>query len=329
MMQKEKRIEKEKLIEIFTSSRKEILLITLVITLVGLTYALLATKWYEVEIKILPTEANDNLLLREYASIAALAGVNIPMGGASYHYFFPDILTSNYILDKVLQKKFWIETLHDSLILFEFWKTEIDSSEKDWKIKLFEKARKKLRMEIINVEIDELSKMIKLKVTVPKDKGLGPQLANFLVEQLDVYNKTVRKTNAFEQRKFIEEAIISNKKNLLEAENNLMIFETTNKEIVSSEQKINHKRLVTEVEIYRNILIELKKQLELTKIEEIKQIPTLNILEKAQKPYHKKKPKRFIILISSFFLGVVIAFNYAFINHHISNIKKFISIIFK
>lgn len=319
----------DKFLEIIIEQRKKIILITLLITLSGIIYALLATKWYEVEIKILPSESNDNLLLREYASIAALAGVNIPMGGASYHYFYPDIINSNYILDKVLQHKFWIESLKDSLTLFEFWETEIDSSEKDWKIKLYEKARKKLRNKYINVEIDELTEMIKLTVTAPKDKGLAAELANYLIQELDIYNRTVRKTTAVEQRKFIEKAIIANKKNLEKAEHKLMIFETKNKEIISPEQRIIHNRLLTDVEIFRNILIELKKQLELVKIEEVKQIPTLNIIEKAQKPYFKKKPKRLIIVILSFFLGFTIALSYAIIKYNLSNIKRTILLLFK
>jgi len=319
----------EKLLEIFFSQRKKIVLITTIITLLGVVYALLATKWYEVEIKILPSETNDNLVLREYASIAALAGVKIPMGGASYHYFYPDILTSNYIIDKVLEHKFWIESKKDSLTLFEFWGTEIDSSEKDWKIKLYAKARKKIRNKYIKIEIDEMTEMIKLNVMAPKDRGLAAELANYLIEQLDIYNRTVRKTTAVEQRRFIEKAIVANKKKLEKAEKKLMRFESQNKDIISPEQRIEHNRLLTDVEIFRNILIELKKQLELVKIEEIKQMPTLNIIEEAQKPYFKKKPQRLIIVISSFILGISFALGYAIINYNLSSIKKSISVLFK
>ncbi len=309
-MNYEKNQEVERFFKLIREQSNTIIIITIGITILGLIYALLATKWYEVEIKILPTENNDNMTLREYASIAALAGVNIPMGGASYHYFYPDIIKSNYILDKVLKHKFWIESEKDSLTLFEFWGTKIDSSKKYWKVKLFEIARRKLKNSYIKIDIDEMTEMIKLYVNVPKDRALAAQLANFIISQLDIYNRTVRKTKAKEQREFIEKAIITNKKILAKAEYKLMKFETQNKDIISPEQKIIHNRLLTNVEIYRNILIELKKQLELIKIEEIKEIPTLNIIEKAQMPYYKKKPKRLIIILLSFVLGLSVSVIY-------------------
>ncbi|MHA1285169.1 MAG: Wzz/FepE/Etk N-terminal domain-containing protein [Promethearchaeota archaeon] len=301
------------ILKIIWKERKIISIITGCFVLMAIIYAFLATPWYEAKIKILPSENNENILLKQYSSIAAFAGINIPFSGVGYHYFYPEILKSDFILNRVLEKHFWIESRHDSLTLFEFWGVEIDSTKKDWKIELYEKAKNKLRKEYIHVEIDELTEIITLSVTVPEDRGLASELANYLIDLLDIYNKTNRKTNATEQRKFIEKAIKYNKKKLLKAEENLMIFENQNKDIASPEQRIMYERLKTDVEIYRNIVLELRKQLELIKIEEVKQTPTLNIIEKAEKPYFKKKPKLIIIFLVFIILGIISSLIYILI----------------
>ena len=63
-------------------------------------------------------------------------------------------------------------------------------------------------------------------------------------------------------------------------------------------------RLMRNIEIQQNVYIELTKQLELAKIDEIKDAPILNIKENAQSPILKEGPKRantlILILIFSF-----------------------------
>ena len=76
-----------------------------------------------------------------------------------------------------------------------------------------------------------------------------------------------------------------------------------NKELQSPEIELQIERFQTEVDVHRNVYIELKKQLEIAKIEEIKETETLDVLQSAVIPIYKTKPKRRVIVIFSLFLG--------------------------
>lgn len=297
-------------ITLFWKERKKIIYISGSITILTLIYALLATPWYTATVKIIPSEPNDNLLLRQYASIAALAGVNIPMGAASQHYFYPEIIRSNFLLDRILKQKFKTETSSDLMTIFQILDVEIDSTKENWEYKIFERLKKRLRKSIIKIEIDELTEMIVVNVELPNDPTFVAEVANYIIEQLDMYNRFYKKTKAKEQRIYIEKGIEKNLRNLKIAEKKLIDFEIQNKDISSPEKKLQLNGLQMEVDIFYSLVKELKKQLEIIKIEEIKQTPTLNILEKAIRPYDKTKPKRLIILILGMILSVLISLVY-------------------
>ena len=183
-------------------------------------------------------------------------------------------IKSNFILDRVLENKFVTKSFTRPVTLFEFWGIEIDSSEENWKYRLYEESKHTLRQTYISSSIIRDTKLLKLKVTVPKDPILAAELANYIVEQLDYYNKYLRKYKATDQRKFIEKSIEETKEKLQLAQNRLKNFEEQNKGIMSPETKLRLDRLKTEVDVQKNVYIELKRQLEVTKIEEIKETET-------------------------------------------------------
>ena len=60
------------------------------------------------------------------------------------------------------------------------------------------------------------------------------------------------------------------------------------------------------VEILQTVYVELTKQLEIAKIDEIKDAPVLNVKEFAKSPVKKAGPKRTIWLIIILFFSVLI-----------------------
>jgi uncharacterized protein involved in exopolysaccharide biosynthesis len=85
-------------------------------------------------------------------------------------------------------------------------------------------------------------------------------------------------------------------------------------------------RLMRNVEIQQNVYIELTKQLELAKIDEIKDAPILNIKENAQNPILKVGPKKLTILILIFFLSLLVSGIYLFNEDIIKKTYKYIKI---
>jgi uncharacterized protein involved in exopolysaccharide biosynthesis len=195
---------------------------------------------------------------------------------------------------------------------------EIDSTEYNWKNKLYEKAKTILKDNYISSTINNETNILVLTVNVPNDPLLAANMANFIIDQLDIYNKTYRKNKAKEQIDFIETSLDKANSELNNAQENLKLFKENNKIIDSSPAKqLEFEKLKTEAEVQKVIYIELKKQLEIAKIEEIKETETLNILEEASVPFKKTKPNRMQIIFLFFFIGLFISLVYIIFTNYI------------
>ena len=64
-------------------------------------------------------------------------------------------------------------------------------------------------------------------------------------------------------------------------------------------------RLFREVEAKKQLYITLQQQLELARIEEVKQTPILHILDYAVPPSRKSSPNRFLFLAFSTIFGLI------------------------
>jgi uncharacterized protein involved in exopolysaccharide biosynthesis len=70
----------------------------------------------------------------------------------------------------------------------------------------------------------------------------------------------------------------------------------------SPQLTLEQQRLLREVTVKSTIVIELKKQYELAKIDEIKNISVVNILDPARPPVKKERPKRATNTVLAFLL---------------------------
>jgi uncharacterized protein involved in exopolysaccharide biosynthesis len=73
---------------------------------------------------------------------------------------------------------------------------------------------------------------------------------------------------------------------------------------------LEQERLIREVQINSTLYTELKKQFEIVKIEEIKNIPIINIMDAGSAAARKERPKRFMILLLSTLFGFIGSVSY-------------------
>jgi uncharacterized protein involved in exopolysaccharide biosynthesis len=302
-------------------NRRKIYLITGIVTFLGLLYALLASPWYEAKVKILPP-TRDSSKLSLYSGLASMVGINLLGPGYDKQVQYPEIIESNFVLDKLLENKFQTSLYEKPVTLFEFWDTSIDSSDNGWEHELFEKSKKRLRSQYISTTLDKKSSILTLSVSAPEDPTLASEMANFIIKQIDIYNKYYRKNKARDQSKFISKGLTEAKENMEIAAQTLQTFMENNKNVSSPEKKLSLARHETELEVQKTLYIELKKQLEISKIEEIKETETLDILESAQPPVFKVKPKRLLTIIFSMITGLLMSFIYIPLSGSFKNLKK-------
>ena len=116
-----------------------------------------------------------------------------------------------------------------------------------------------------------------------------------------------RKSYASEQRFYIEKRLAQVKDSLSIAENKLKNFREENRLVASPALLLEQGRLLRNVDILQTVYIELNKQLEIAKIDEIKETPVLNVKELAKDPIIKAGPKRAIIFVIIMFTSLLLS----------------------
>ena len=105
------------------------------------------------------------------------------------------------------------------------------------------------------------------------------------------------------------------KQDLTKAENTLKEFRERNRQVLSPQLLLEQERLIRDVQINATIYTELRKQYEIVKIEEVKNIPVINVMDPARAPAKKDKPKLAIIVLSVFFLSLLGAVGHSVVKH--------------
>ncbi|RKY86917.1 hypothetical protein DRQ09_05340 [candidate division KSB1 bacterium] len=263
-------------------------------------YSLLKTPIYTSRTTVLPNKESEQSTLRSLGNIPGLAGTfGIPFIGGSSSELYPDILMSRQILIPVLNKNFTLRKSNETRKLIDILSKP--GKNEDYRLEL---ALRKLR-NMIRVSKNRVTGIITIEVE-SNDKYLSADIANALTEQLDYYNREVRTSKAKENRIFVEERMKEAKDSLTIAENRYKEFREKNVAFdLSPELMVEEERLKRDVEIkqeaYKSLTVEYWAAL----VEEQKDIPVVNVLEKAVPPLLRTKPKRKFIVIISVLIGTL------------------------
>jgi uncharacterized protein involved in exopolysaccharide biosynthesis len=311
--------------------RKKFIIFNTIILILTLAYLLILAKpYYDSSVTILPDyggkEAGSTSSLGQLGGLAALAGGTSVIPAAPTE-IYEDLIKSEAVLGPAIYSKYKTDKFRDSVNLIQYFKIKPDKNlpaslqERGMFIQVY-KALTKGKQLI--TDIDRLSKILTVSVTMPEGQ-LSADVVNNIAESLDKYIRVERISYASKQRDYIEKRLMQVKDSLNKAEDDLMYFNEQNRLITQSPALIMEQgRLTRNLEIMNEVYLELSKQLELVKIDEVKDTPILNIKELAEDPIEKTGPKRSIYLIVIMFLSVLFSgLLFAFSN----NIKKYISIL--
>ena len=264
--------------------------------------------YYQSTVTILPEYGNKNTSLGQITDLAALAGVKVGEGAPTEIYQV--LVTSESVLEPVIYKEYLTDEYKDSVNLIQYFDIKPDNSlpPKLRQRKMFLKAYDKLSKNHLSTDLDRITKVLDIKVTMP-ESDLSALVANNIVESLDNYIRTKRRSYASEQRFYIQKRLAQVKDSLSAAENKLKNFREENRLVASPALMLEQGRLLRNVDILQTVFIELNKQLEIAKIDEIKETPVLNVKELAKDPIIKAGPKRgvtfIVIILTSFLLSAL------------------------
>tara|TARA_A100001035_G_C27654463_1_gene440799 strand:- start:400 stop:885 length:486 start_codon:yes stop_codon:yes gene_type:complete len=135
---------------------------------------------------------------------------------------------------------------------------------------------------------------------------LAADIANFISKYVILYVGNEQKHFATKTKLFLKTMLDSSKIDLKESEIVLTNFKKKNPlSLDTPDLQLKRLRLTRNVEVNQEVYITIRKQYELSKIEESKERLYVNILDNAKPSLYKEYPKRLIIIISFTFLGTL------------------------
>jgi uncharacterized protein involved in exopolysaccharide biosynthesis len=308
------------LISLAWGSRKLIIYVVSLTTILAVVYSLVLPQYFKSTATILPeTEKSKLGGLGSLTELASLAGV--VTGEISLTKLYPTIIESEAVLRNVIYTRYHTNEFKDSVNLIQFW--EIRSKRPE---QAYEACLRALRDQL-DVSLDLKTGVVSLSIET-REPQLSADILNNITSELDKFIRTKRTTNASEQRKWIEERLVEVKRDLEQSESILKVFREANRRVIDSPQLLmEQERLIREVQINSTLYIELKKQYELAKIEEIKNVPIINVMDAARPATRKDRPHRTIIVLTFFSLSLVGSFVYVVaMNRHDEEIRRVLGI---
>ena len=293
------------LFSVLNNSKKRILLVTLILGIFGASFSFMFSKYYSAQVSLYPAKKDYAQGLGQFQSLASNFGMSMPSGDQDFN--IPDVAKSNLIANKVL-KELWLSQFGAKMTLIQLW--ELDQPPwyltfKENKIDsgfVVEKAIKKL-LNHVSVTADRLTGLIKISV-IREDPMIAAQVANYIGEQVQLYIQNGNSAQAAKEKMFISDRLIIVKNELESIEMDLKDFKERNRGYDDSpELFMVFSRLFREVEAKKQVYLTLQQQLELSRIEEVKQTPILHILDHAVPPARKSSPNRVLFLALSAVFG--------------------------
>jgi uncharacterized protein involved in exopolysaccharide biosynthesis len=301
--------------------RTKILFFSIAVGLVALAINFLLPVYYKSAASLLPETKKDKLsVLGQFADIAQLAGVG--GAGSEIARLYPTIIMSETILRNVILSKYRTVKFRDSVNLIEYYGYSEETPE--------ENVAKMLRKmnTLLTATLASKTSVVDLSVEMPEPQ-LAADVLNTIVYELDQFMRSKRTTSASEQVKWIDIRIKEIEDQLRVSEDDLKAFRERNRQVTNSPQlMLEQERLIRVVQVKSTIFVELKKQYELAKLEEIKNISIVNVLEPGRAPVKKERPHRLLNTLILFLFSLIASATYFLIEAlYGSRISSFIHLI--
>ena len=294
---------------VLSSNKKNIIFSIIIFSIFGLGISFFFTKYYSSKISLYPAKKDTMQNLGQFQSLASNFGFNMPENTQSFH--IPDVVKSRLIANKVLSNK-WLSKDGINISLYKLWemdqpswlnlikKAEIDSSYMN------EKAISKFNKHV-DVLQDRLTGLITI-TTRFKDPSISARIANYIGYQVQSYIQKENSAQSTREKQFISDRLSIVKSELESSEILLKDFKERNRGYDESpELFMIFSRIFREVEAKKQLYLTLEQQLELARIDEVKQSPILHILDHAVESSRKSSPNRLMFLVIFFFSGLFLS----------------------
>jgi len=265
------------LLLVLAKNKVLIIKVTFAAAMLALGISFILPNIYTATAKILPpqqSQSSASAMLGQLGGLAGLAGGSLGIKNPNDLYIA--MLKSRTLLGKIAQR-FDLQQLYDAKTLTDTLKELEDNS-------TFTSGKDG----VIAVEVSD------------PDPKRAAEMANAYIEELNAMMQTNAVTDASLKRTFFEQQLHQAKDKLTDAEIRLDKTPNTSLRYLDAVRNVKYQGAIWEI---------LAKQFEMAKLDEAKDFPLIQVLDKAMPPERISKPKRFLIVfvvtLSAFFLAVI------------------------
>ena len=305
------------------NSRKLIVYITIIFSIMGIAFALLLpVKYNSTTIFITQNQETGSSSL---SGVASLVGINLgssSFGGEIPATMYPQIVQSvkfkRLLLQEIVDEKNNI-TL-ENFIAKHYSIEEIkEQNTSDLGMTLNEEQYFNILTEILNVSVNQKDGFISISSEMPNAE-YSAKVAKFsreLLQNIIIENKieTARQNLIFSEGQLIEK-----KKEFDDIYSKLAFFSDSNLNSVNSFVLNEKNKLESEFQIISAVVEEISKQVEQAKLQLKKDTPVFSTIQEAVIPLKKSSPKRAQLVIIFGFLGLVASCIIVLIREPLKNI---------
>jgi uncharacterized protein involved in exopolysaccharide biosynthesis len=269
---------------------------TLIAGVLAAAISLALPTQYTARATILP-DAQGNVSAAGLSQLAASFGFALGRASNGLTELYPTMLTSDRILAPVMYQR--LQTRNGDLqSLVQFWDLDtVDSA------RAYERALRRLRDKTLTVGADRRTLVVSIGVTL-RDPSFAANVVNAMVAQMDSFVRQFQRAQAADRVRWIETRLTQVLADLERSERTLKDFRVRNRLIASSPQlQLQEQQFMREVETNSAIYVELKRQLEIAKIDEVKNIPVVQVLDYARPPVRKSYPPRTAIVLGTMIIA--------------------------
>jgi uncharacterized protein involved in exopolysaccharide biosynthesis len=209
---------------------------------------------------------------------------------------FPAILASRSLADTLLSQSYTSEHGSPTSLLDRF-KRGHASTRAD-----MDRAYRWLTRHVLSCSFDKYSGTSAI-TALTDDPAISAQLANAAVHGLDRFNRALRSAQAGQHVQFVAGRLDEAEQELEKCEQALQTFREKNRDPSSPHLQLMEARLVRELGFSEQIFGTLRTEYELAKIEEVRNLPIIKVLDPAIPPLKPHSPHHLLIFVAFSFLG--------------------------
>ncbi len=311
------------------NGRKQIIIISFVFVLVGISTALLLPVIYSSSTTFINSQTESSSA-SGLSGVASLVGINLSgmsSGSEIPPTMYPQIGESvefkRTLVDSYIDEKEQIK-LGDFLANYNSIEKSVTENSNKLFISEFENELFDVMNDVISISVDQKAGFVTISANMPNSE----YAANTCINAREILQKIIidsRIKSAKQKLEYSEKQLASKRIEFEEIQNKLAYFNDSNINLVTSSVINERDKLEAEFQIINAVMIELSKQVEQRKLQVSEDTPVFSIVKEASMPVKRSSPKRTQVVLIFGFVGIIVSVFYILIKDPFKQILNKIS----